>query len=225
MNKNTLSKPLTEDMIRTAGEIYQRLPAWQTTDRTLIMLNRQLPGTGFEEILLKAIAVNTLYGTFVYAIWKAAVHIHQLMEKVNPNAIDADFVDKLAVIPGTATKGSKKDRAFSSFASKFAHFFIDENRFPIKDSYAEDMIRYHLGRGNWLPYPERPYFEYVTNFNRLRESCGYNGSLRELDRYLWLAGQFKVWTGKKEDAEINQEVKEFFKNPNNENLISRAFAT
>jgi hypothetical protein len=180
------------------------------------MLREKLPGFSFEEILLKANAVNTLYATNVYAIWKAAKHIYNLMSTIDPKNVDIGLVEEMAKVPNI-------NKRFTSFASKFAHFFIDEERFPIKDSYAEMVIRYHIGKINWVQCSEKPFFEYVQNFTNLKEGCSYTGSNRKLDRYLWLAGQFREWEKKKENAPINLEVKSFFSNSKNQEITCRAF--
>ena len=217
-----LARPLTIEMVRTANEIHEQLDDWQATDRALIMMRDRLPGFSFEEILLKANAVNTLYATNVYAILKAAKHVHYLMTNKSPEEVNIDLVEKMAKVPGTATKKSKSDRNFVSFASKFAHFFIDE-KFPIKDSYAESTIRYHLGCDNWEKHPGQPYHEFVVNLQKLKDSCFFTGSVREFDHYLWLSGQFKEWQKNQAKAEINQETKSFFENESNQEILRRAF--
>jgi len=211
-----LVNPLTIEMIKAANQIYTRLLDWQKNDRALVVLGEKLPSFTFEEILLKATAVNVLYGTNVYAIWKAAKHIHNLMTNIRPEDVEIEFVEEIAKVPET-------NRRFVSFASKFAHFFINQEKFPIKDSFAEDMIRYHLGGGNLFRVQDKPYCEYVTNLNNLKKLCGFNGSNRTFDRYLWLAGQYKKWRESNKEAYINSEVKLFFENYSNNDICLRAF--
>lgn len=209
-------KPLTIEMIETANKIYSQLNDWQAIDRALFMLRENLPGFSFEEILLKANAVNTLYGTYVYATWKAAKHIYSLMKNIEPENVEIELVEEMAKIPET-------NRRFTSFASKFSHFFINEEKFPIKDSFAENMIRYHLGSKNLSHFQDRPYYEYYTNITNLKQLFAYKGSNRTFDRYLWLAGQYKEWKEKNNKAEINTEVRLFFNNHNNINICHTAF--
>lgn len=197
---------LAVEIIEAADGMYQRLEDWKASDRALLKLREALPGFSPEEILLKAVAVNAIYGTFVWKIWGAARHIKSVFEDRDIHSASIEDIDEIAKVPGT-------NRRFSSFASKFAHFFIDEERFPIKDSFAENIIRYHLGRGKWQYFENRPYYEYVTNFDTLKERSGYDGPNRKLDRYFWIAGQYRVWKKKKDKAEINEEVKKLFKQP------------
>ncbi len=39
--------------------------------------------------------------------------------------------------------------------------------------------------------------------NKLREESGSSATLRDLDRYMWLAGQYRVWLKKRAKAQIN----------------------
>ena len=99
---------------------------------------------------------------------------------------DVDFVKKLATLPNIKRK-------HISFASKFAHFFIDEERFPIYDSYAVKMVAYHLGEQGLVRDTDNPYKAFVANFHQLKQVAGLECTTRELDHYLWLAGMFRKW--------------------------------
>jgi hypothetical protein len=103
------------------------------------------------------------------------------------------------------------NRELRSFAAKFAHFFIDSEKFPIYDSYAVRMVTYHLeGRAQGAT----PYETFVSGFTQLRESLGFPVTARELDRYLWLAGQYRAWSGlppwRKSYKQVNAEVRRLF---------------
>jgi hypothetical protein len=96
-----------------------------------------------------------------------------------------------------------------SFASKFAHFFIDMERFPIYDSYAVKMVAYHLGRHGQDRKTEYPYKAFIEDLHRLRNNARLSCTARELDHYLWLAGLYQVWL-RDPDSPINIEVKKLF---------------
>ncbi len=212
-----LANSLTTDMIEAAENIRQQLHGWKTSDETLEIVRNSFPGFDFSDVLIKATVINSLYGTNVYAIWKAAEHVHGTIAKYNLGNAETEFVEKIARVPGI-------NRVFISFASKFAHFFIDSERFPIMDSHAVSAIKYHLGYGKWEKCSaDRPYNEFVFNFTKLKDLCGFNGSGRDFEHYLWLAGLFKEWKKKEGKAEINQEVKDFFGNSDNQEIIQRAF--
>lgn len=210
-----MAHPLTSDMIQAADQMRQQLKDWQASDQALLLLRQSLSGFSFKEVLLKAATINALYGTNVYAIFKIAENIHRLLKDTDPENVDIGHVEQVAMIPDI-------DKRFTSFASKFAHFFIDK-RFPIKDRYAERTIRYHLGRGKWEKHSGKPYEEFVENFRKLKDSCEFNCSIREFDQYLWLAGLFREWEKKKDKAKINKEARGFFEDVNNEEILQRAF--
>lgn len=217
-----LANPLTKKMIEEAEKIHQQFHGWQTSDNVLVMLRDSFPGFSFEEILLKATVINSLYGTNVLAIWKVAEHVCQTIPKYDLDSVGAEFVEKIAKVPDIKTK-SGKDREFISFASKFTHFFIDQERFPIMDQYAKCAIKYHLGCNEWEKCPDKPYQEFVVNFMKLKDLCSFKGSVRDFDHYIWLAGLFQEWEKKNNKAKFNQEVKSFFGNPKNKEIIRRAF--
>lgn len=74
------------------------------------------------------------------------------------------------------------------------------------------MVAYHLGNRGKLHDSDHPYQAYVANLVRLREWSGLSWQGRELDRYLWLAGQYRTWkSGAK--APINRETRQLFEEP------------
>src|SRR5947209_9662363 len=123
----SLAAPLSMTQIEAANRLHGKLLQWQVTVRALHTLQENLPGFDIEVTLLKVAAVNQLYGTNVYAVVRMARHVTGVMQEAR-GMEDADLVEELASLTG---------RKHRSFASKFAHFFIDMERFPIFDSYAE----------------------------------------------------------------------------------------
>ena len=201
-----LAVPLSMSQVEAANRLHGKLLQWQITDRALQALHVNLPGFDIEATLLKVAAVNQLYGTNVYAVMRMAQHITKIM-LVADKMEDADLVEKIASLP------SRKHR---SFASKFAHFFIDMERFPIYDSYAVKMVLHHLGKQGQDRKTEYPYKAFVEDLHILRRNAQFSCSIRELDHYLWLAGLYQVWL-RNPDSPVNTEVKELF-----ELLSSRA---
>jgi hypothetical protein len=156
---------------------------------------------------VKAVAINALYGTNVLAIARVAEHIVEVLGRTDIAAASPALVEELAAVPQGG--GEKRPRRRHSFASKFAHFFIEPVRFPIFDRYAADMVRLHLGQARAIQDPERPYFAFVANVEALERAIGYRGSRRELDRYLWIAGLYRRWSGDPR-ASINGELRRLF---------------
>lgn len=207
--------PLAESQVASANALHTLLAAWATTDRALTALRECFPGFDYRACLLKSAAVNQLYGTNVYALARMAEHVATVLDGVDTTTggdmlADALLVERLAALPKTPTQ-SRAWRHFS-FASKFAHFFIDRERFPIYDSYAEGMVAYHLGRKEREKDPEHPYQAFIRNLHALRQRAGITCSAVELDRYLWLAGLYRAWRHNAK-SQINVEVARLFELP------------
>ena len=80
------------------------------------------------------------------------------------------------------------------------------------DSYADEMLKYHLGYGTYRTDSGHPYRAFVANFTALNQLSGCAGPPRTLDRYLWLAGQYRTWRANPK-APINTELKQLFEDP------------
>jgi hypothetical protein len=204
-----ISVPLTSVQIRAAGRIHQELRQWRDADAALRVLRDRCPDFGLESALLKVVAINSLYGTNLFAIHRMAAHVS--MEMGNPDALTVgpELVERIACMPKGGTE--KKAIRRHSFASKFAHFFVNEDRFPIYDSYAVKMIRFHLGATAMSRSAANPYLAYVESIEQLSELSQQKGRLRDLDRYLWIAGQYRSWR-RDGEAPLNGELKALFKN-------------
>lgn len=83
------------------------------------------------------------------------------------------------------------------------------------DSYALKMLKRHLGKRCYPDDQATPYVAFVRNFEELKRLSGFTGNNRELDRYLWLAGEYAAWK-KKRTATINAEVATMFENSSGE---------
>jgi hypothetical protein len=177
-----LAAPLVKLQVDAAMRLYGSWEGWQIVDGAFASLHRSFPGFDPQSTLLKATVVNALYGTNVYAIAEMAEHVGKLMRARGSLPADVDLVEQLASPP-------RLNRRFYSFASKFAHFFIDAEQFPIYDSYVVRMVTCHLGKASCPNDKDHLYRSFVTNFMRLKESIDFPATNYELDRYLWLAGQ------------------------------------
>ncbi len=202
--------PVIHAQINAAFYLFRHLPQWEDTERIFATLRDRLPGFNYEEVVVKAATLNHLYSTRVFALLTVSKHIAAVM--ADPPDDPDEFVTALATVPDrAATKGP---RHHWSFASKFTHFFVDADRFPIYDSYNVMMLRYHLGR-QAVANTVNPYAAFRTNLQQF-QTLGHleEFSLRELDRYLWLAGLYRDWL--KGNREINVEVQELFAAPGEE---------
>ncbi len=200
-----LAVPLTMTQIEAANRLHRKLIQWRVTDRALHTLQEDLPGFEIEATLLKVVSVNQLYGTNVYAVVRMAQHVTEVMQDVG-SMEDADLVERLA---------SLNERKHRSFASKFAHFFIDMERFPIFDSFAVKMVAHHLGAQQLTRDSAHPYRAFVENICKLKRYAGLSCTNKGLDNYLWLAGLYQAWH-RNTASQINAEVAEMFKSPSPE---------
>jgi hypothetical protein len=201
-----LKLPLSQSQITVAGQIHRQLPAWNAADEALTLLAKQVPGFSLPETMLKVAAVNQLYGTNLLAVTRMARFISTELDRASlePGPI---LVEHIACIP--PGDGQRAWRHFS-FASKFCHFFIDPESCPIFDSYADDMLRLHLGR-NRERDPKHPYLSFVKNSQALLTLANVTATGVELDRYLWIRGAYERWL-KKREGPINVELKQFIVN-------------
>lgn len=203
-----LAVPLGTSQVEAASRLHGRLSQWTTTDAALESLGAKFPAFDVESSLLKVSALNQLYGTNVYAVMRMARHVSAVMIA---GPVDDGVVERLAALP----KGTMQttDRRHLSFASKFAHFFLQPERFPIYDSYAAKMLKLHIGRGTlakWDPSTNAPpYSEFVAAIETLRRSAGLACTARALDRHLWLCGLCMAWR-RTPTAAINVEARQLF---------------
>jgi len=197
--------PLRPSQIQAAAQLQNRMPGWCVSERALDRLAHAVPGLSREEILLKAVAVNALYYTNVWAITRMAEHVTKVMQE--PPQAPVELVEAIAALPPASD--SERPRNYLSFASKFAHFFVDPELCPIFDSFACKSLQYHLGRGGLARDDEHAYRAFEHNFRKLRQSAGLTCSTRDLDRYLWLSGNYRELQRKPNTA-ISVELQELF---------------
>jgi hypothetical protein len=205
-----LAVPLAVEQIHAAMRLHARLEQWQRADRALRALAERFPSLDADAVLLKVVAVNTLYGTRVFAFMRMAEHVEAVISQVDLTGAGPELVERVARLPPASP--DEQTRRHHSFASKFTHFFIDAERFPILDSYAETMVRYHLDRTSCVSDEEHRYLAFAQNVATLKRLSRLTCSGRELDRYLWLAGQYHAWK-RNPDAPMYAELKRLFAEP------------
>ena len=172
----TLKVPLGPRQIAAANRIYEQLPQWCLADRALAELADALPGFQDAPCLAKAATLNALYSTRVFALTAVASHASRILTKRDLEHAGPELVEELAHV-------QDPPRRLRSFASKFCHFFVASERFPIFDKYADEITSLHLGKSR-LGDKEHSYASFVDNFRLLKSLSGFGGPNRELDRYL-----------------------------------------
>ncbi len=196
-----LLQPVRDDQIAAATRIHDNhMYEWFAADRALDLLRESLPGLDEPRVLIKASVIDRLYYARHARLVEAVRKIAEVM--VRPPS------DPVGIVEAIAPLDSSRGRTcYWSFSSKFAHFFIDPEAFPIYDDWAIKAIRHHFGRLSWLGRtPYRAFADYVFT---LRELSGLSCSIRELDRYLWLSGMRRAWQTNA-DVGISREVRSVF---------------
>lgn len=200
--------PLSARQVAAAGRLYGRLEQWRGGDAALEALVERFPGFDAAGTLLKVVAVGSLYGSAAVNSARFAKHVRGVLTEEALASAGPELVEQLAAVP--PAPGEHRARLHLAFASKFAHFFVDPDRFPIMDTHAGRMVKLHLGRRNRVSDESHRYLEFVTNFRRLRAMAGLKGPKRELDRYLWLAGRYRQWL-KNPSTRVNAELGSLFR--------------
>ena len=198
--------PLKAEQIDAADRLYRGVEAWRRTDEALAALQESIPGFDGPATLLKTVAVNAMYGTNIYAIARVARHVEEVLALSDLPTAGPELVEAMAEVP-PAPGG--KPRRHRSFASKFAHFFIDPDRFPILDLFAVNMVRTHLGRAAAELPEQSTYSKFAAAFGRLAGRAGLRTDTRRLDRYLWIVGQYRQWV-RNPGSVINSELRAMF---------------
>ncbi len=197
--------PLHAKAVEAATQLFeQHLPQWRAADAALAKAKDALPDFSVETNLLKVAAVNALYGTNLRAIHRMAIHIAEVLAYGDATQNGTVLVEALAAMP---LRPGERIRTHRSFASKFAHFFIDEDRFPIMDGAACDALRLHLGRARTQGISTN-YRAFVSSVTALRRVYGLRVPNRDLDRYLWIRGMHLRFA--KGDREINRDLLALF---------------
>jgi hypothetical protein len=189
--------------------VHQTLAQWRLSESALEKLAEKFPDFSAEACLLKTVAVNAIYGTQLLATVRMARHIETIFAHPGTNPMDVDLVDRIAKLP---TKRGGKQRVSLSFASKFCHFFVNPDRFPIYDEAARDALRLHLGADRCLVNKDNRYRAFCGNFEQLRTLAKLKCRTKELDRYLWLTGMYMRWQKRKskKNPGVNEELRGLF---------------
>jgi hypothetical protein len=192
---------ITQNMVDAATKLYNSafFRGWHVSNAALEKLSSDLRNDWSEaSCLLKAVAVNELYGTNVYTVIPTARHISHIMSK--NLARDLTLVERIAEQPHNRKK-------YVSFASKFCHFFIDQDHFPIFDDRACKALRHFLGPR----YQESRFGRYeafVSSLNMLLGECdSVTANSRDFDRFLWIVGS---WMHFQKSHQVNGELKYLF---------------
>jgi hypothetical protein len=168
-----------------AAKSWMRTSECVRSERALFALQGCFPGYDEESALLKVVALQALDSGRVMAVPRWAAHVARVMKRVDPRDVGLELVDALANVPG-ATANERK-RALT-IASRFAHYFVDADRFPVLDRWT----RAELDRVAPPSVGASRYVEFAARHTRLAAELGI-ARPRFLAWYLWVAGQWRAW--------------------------------
>ncbi len=199
-------RPLKRSQVEAAGRLCDRIAGYRACERALDAISQvrtQDGGLGEMLVLVKAIDAVSFTNLRGYAR-PMARHILRVLRR--PPADPVELVERIA-----RPKGAP--RRFYSFASTLVHFLLAPGEVPVYDEWAVDALRYHLvGRKGKL---RRSYSAFAQGVAKLREETRLDCSVREMDRYLWLAGQYRKYHSKRKakdrrKVKLSGEVRELF---------------
>ena len=142
--------------------------------------------TDLNEILIKCSCLNDFYSTNIFSIFSVAKNIYNLKVDKRLNENDPSLVNDIAHV-----KINGVDKTFYSFASKYCSHHNDE--FPIYDYFVDKMLLYFKNKDKFAKFKKDDLKDYVKFKNILIEFKKFYDieeySLRDIDKYLWIAGK------------------------------------
>jgi hypothetical protein len=211
--KVKLETPLLPRQIEAADKLREYLVGWKLSDKALIALSEKFPGFESHVCLLKCVTINATYGTNVLAIVKMRKHVEDVLGRSDLSKVGPELVVQIAKAPEDE---DGKSRRRTSFASKFCHFFVSAERFPIYDDAACNALKLHFGK----KIKAHDYGSFCECIEELKVSVGSDYSTRTIDHYLWLMGMYLRWIKEqnKPNPIINSELLVLFKNSTSEQM-------
>jgi hypothetical protein len=195
MNKK-LQKPSNE-FIKNYIDSFDNDNRISLADRSIKCLIEKFPtNKNIEEILLKVIAINTLYSTSILDTIKMSQWILKCSIDADLNIGMTDLVNKIAIghgIKSARTKSNlnKKEINFYSFASKYCSWH-NHKSYPIYDSFVEKILVAYQKQDNFSNFKtielknftifKKVILDYISHYN-------LNFSLKEIDKFLWAYGK------------------------------------
>ncbi len=175
----------------TASELlWERLEDFRRSDRALYALQGCFPSFDTESTLLKVLALSSVDGDKSSSGVSLANRIHILLSHADVSRCGPELVDALAA---TAIEFGKSSNGGVGFASRFAHFFVDGERFPILDAWSERALEWLIERPLQGAPGESRYARFARDFAWVAGALRLTRR-RELAHWLWIAGQYRAWT-------------------------------
>jgi hypothetical protein len=214
--------PLSRSQVDGARQLRESLPEWSQADATLAMLRIRFPPEDVISCSITAIVLNQLYSTRVLAINQMGAWIHKVLQQKTATT-PVEIVECIASLQLATRRTDTRIIRFTSFASKWCHFFRSEEAFPIYDEAARETLKEHFGCA-LAPQDEHRYGTFCTYFDLLKSSV--QCTTKELDYYLWITGMFLRWTsGTSASTHVNKELLGVFEDPVRRRLLEPLLPT
>lgn len=194
-------------LVREACEKFDREN--ETSERALAELFAAYPANeNSSQVLLKVVALNSLYSTRILAVLKLANHIAE-----QGTRIDAALAAGSPEAVETIAADGQIDLTFYSFATKYCNWHKPDS-YPIYDSRVDKYLwglkkqgLFHseklAERGDLWSYPA--FCLVMTSF---REEFGLEMfSFKEIDKFLWSQGE-AIWALADEEARELKDLEE-----------------
>ena len=160
---------------------------WQESSLNKLFHQDYKYNNDLNEILIKCSCLNDFYSTNVFLIYPVAKKIYDMKIDDRLRKGDPTLVNDIANV-----KISNKDKFFYSFASKFCshHNAIE---FPIYDYFVDKMLWYFQKNDKFSNFKKNDLKDYtifknvLNDFKKFYDIDNYN--LRDIDKYLWIAGK------------------------------------
>jgi hypothetical protein len=158
------------------------------TDHALTRLVQAFPyNHDLEDVLLKVVAINSLYATNIYAIYDVAKRICELQVDSLLAQGSLELVNEIALVQ---VRG--KVRRNYSFASKYCSWHAP-HIYPIYDSFVDHLLWAYQKQDKFATFKREELLQYVRYravLDKFREhyklkQFGY----KDLDKFLWLCGR------------------------------------
>jgi hypothetical protein len=201
-----LETKLSKKQIDAAKRFAQRLEQRQLSYAALVALHEKLPGYESKVCLLKSAAVNAIYGTNIRAIVLVALYVEKVLcqHGQDLSQVGARLVIDMADVHN---EDGSHFRNCTSFASKFCHFFVAAERFPMYDEAAREALKLHFGKR----VQTDNYETFCSCVTQLR--IGIDCDTRALDDYLWLTGMYVRYSKQRKEGKkpiVNAELRALF---------------
>lgn len=168
---------------------WEKLDNYKEQERSLekLFMKTYPLNDNMDDVLVKVCCLNDFYSTHIFSPFKVARHIVSLKIDSKIKKGDLSIVNKIAKVK---MKGVKTIN-FYSFATKYCSHH-NPTHYPIYDYYIDRMLVY-LKRDKFTDFSRKDLKDYSSFKKVLLKFKRFYGlddfTIRDIDKYLWLAGK------------------------------------